>query len=297
VTIPTGAEYVSDPVALDVPGLASVAISLHLPTAPRGLTGHPGARATSFYLAGERTAAPDLPDARTVERWYLIAGVEVDAPAEAGTVVAFGDSITDGRGSTTNGNDRWPDLLADRLQARARTRHIGVVNMGIGGNRLLLDGLGPSALARFERDVLARPGVKTVILLEGVNDLGTLTRERPATPAEHRALVERMIAGYRQFVAKARSHGIRVVGATIMPFMNFDYYHPDSANEADRQAVNRWIRNGGAFDGVVDLDAATRDPAQPDRLLPANDSGDHIHPSPAGYRAMAQAIDPKVLGR
>jgi lysophospholipase L1-like esterase len=297
VTIPAGAEYLSDPVALDVPALSSLAISLHLPRAPKGLTSHPGARSASYYLAGDHTADSDLPGATTMERWYLITGVEIDAPAKAGTVVAFGDSITDGRGSTTNGNDRWPDLLANRLQQSARSRHLGVVNMGIGGNRMLLDGLGPNALARFERDVLARPGVRTVILLEGVNDLGTLTREKPATAEEHRALVERMITGYRQFIAKAHGHNIRVVGATIMPFGDFDYYHPTAENEADRQAVNRWIRTSGAFDGVVDLDAATRDPARPDRLLAAYDGGDHIHPSPAGYRAMAAAIDLKVLGR
>jgi lysophospholipase L1-like esterase len=291
VTIPAGADYLSDPVALEVPALSSLAISVHLTAAPKGQTSHPGARATSYHLAGDHLAATDLPGAATNEHWYLLTGVEVDAPERAGTIVAFGDSITDGRGSTTDGNDRWPDILAERLQAGAATRGLGVVNMGIGGNRLLLDGLGPNALARFDRDVLARPGAKTVILLEGVNDLGTLTRESPATPAEHQALVERMITGYRQFIARAHAQGVRVIGATIMPYLGMDYYHPDAANEADRQAVNRWIRTAGAFDAVADLDAATRDPARPERLLPANDSGDHIHPSPAGYRAMAAAID------
>jgi lysophospholipase L1-like esterase len=297
VTIPAGADYLSDPIAFDAPALASVTVSLHLPAAPAGQTSHPGARATSYLLAGDHVADPDLPGAATNEHWYLLAGIEVDAPARAGTIVAFGDSITDGRGATTNGDDRWPDVLADRLQAGARTRGLGVVNVGIGGNRLLLDGLGPNALARFDRDVLARPGVKAVIVLEGVNDLGTLTRDRPATPDEHRALVARMITGYRQLVARAHAHGIRVIGATVMPYMGMDYYHPDAANEADRQAVNAWIRTGGAFDAVVDLDAVTRDPARPDRLLPAYDSGDHIHPSPAGYRAIGGAIDLATLVR
>jgi lysophospholipase L1-like esterase len=297
VIIPAGADYISDPVAFEAQALADIAISTRLAGAPAVQTGHPGSRATSYYSAGDHLSDADLPGARAVEHWYLLTGIEVDASDGAGTVVAFGDSITDGRGSTTNGNDRWPDILAARLQAGSGTRRLGVVNVGIGGNRLLLDGLGPNALARLERDVLARPGVKTVILLEGVNDLGTLTRDKPATPDEHRALVERMITGYRQFVDRAHAHGVRVIGATIMPYMGMDYYHPDAANEADRQAVNRWIRTGGAFDGVVDLDRVTRDPGRPDRLLSAYDSGDHIHPSPAGYRAMGAAIDLGMLVR
>jgi lysophospholipase L1-like esterase len=297
VTVPAGADYLSDPVALDAPALSDLAISLRLGAVPAMQTGHPGSRATSYHLAGDHLADADLPGATAVEHWYVLTGVEVDAPDMAGTIVAFGDSITDGRGSTTNGNDRWPDILAARLQAQAGARPLGVVNMGIGGNRLLLDGLGPNALARFERDVLARPGVRTVILLEGVNDLGMLTRDRPATADAHRALVERMTTGYRQFVARARAHGVRVIAATIMPYMGMDYYHPDAANEADRQAVNRWIRTAGAFDGVIDLDRVTRDPARPDHLLPAYDSGDHIHPSPAGYRAIGAAIDIGMVAR
>jgi lysophospholipase L1-like esterase len=290
VTIPAGADYLSDPVTLDLPALSSAAISLRLAALPAVQTGHPGARASSHVLAGDHLADADLPGATKVEHWYFLTGVEVDATDASGTIVAFGDSITDGRGATTNGDDRWPDILANRLQGSARTRGIGVVNMGIGGNRLLLDGLGPNALARFDRDVLARAGVKAVLLLEGVNDLGMLTREAPASPAEHRALVDRMITGYRQFIARAHAHNVRVIGATIMPYLGMDYYHPDAANEADRQAVNDWIRTGGAFDGVVDLDRATRDPSRPDHLLPAYDSGDHIHPSPAGYRAIGNAI-------
>jgi lysophospholipase L1-like esterase len=297
VTIPAGADYLSDPVALDVAPLSHVAISMMLPAAPKQQTGHPGSRTRSFHQPGDQLAATDLPTARPIEHWYLLSGVEVDASPRAATIVTLGDSITDGRGSTTDGDDRWPDMLANRLRGGAETRALGVVNVGIGGNRLLLDGIGPNALARFDRDVLARPGVKAVIVLEGVNDLGTLTRERAATPREHRELVDAMIAAYRQMVARAHAHGVRVIGATIMPYMGMDYYHPDAANEADRQAVNAWIRTSGAFDAVVDLDAATRDPARPDRLLPAYDSGDHIHPSPAGFKAMAAAIDMKVLSR
>ncbi|WP_420140477.1 SGNH/GDSL hydrolase family protein [Sphingomonas sp.] len=297
VTIPAGADYLSDPVALDVAALSSVAVSVMLAAAPKQQTGHPGSRTRSFYQPGDQLAATDMSAARPIEHWYLLSGVEVDASPRAAAIITLGDSITDGRGSTTDGNDRWPDLLADRLQDSPKTRALSVVNVGIGGNRLLLDGIGPNALARFDRDVLARPGVKAVIVLEGVNDLGTLTRERAATRDEHRALIGRMIAGYRQIIARAHAHGVRVIGVTIMPYMGMDYYHPDAANEADRQAVNAWIRTSGAFDAVADLDAATRDPARPDRLLPAYDSGDHIHPSPAGFKAMAAAIDLKALFR
>jgi len=205
-------------------------------------------------------------------------------------IVALGDSITDGRGSTTNGNDRWTDRLAQRLQADPATRHLAIVNQGIGGNRLLNDGLGPNALARLDRDVLAQPGVRYLILLEGINDIGTLTRETPVSDVEHARLVSRIIGAYRQIVMRARAKGIKVIGGTILPFAGNDYYHPDARNEADRQAVNSWIREPGNFDAVVDFDRAMRDPVRPDRLLPRYDVGDALHPSPEGYRAMAEAI-------
>jgi lysophospholipase L1-like esterase len=232
---------------------------------------------------------PDLPGARTIEHWFALSGVEVAGTARS-AIVALGDSITDGHAATTNGDDRWPDDLARRLQSSPATRGIAVLNQGIGGNRLLEDGLGPNALARFDRDVLAQAGARWLIVLEGINDLGNLTRARTVSAEDHAAFVRAMIGAYAQMVERAHAHGLKIIGGTVMPDGGSDYYHPDAANEADRQAVNRWIRAPGHFDAVIDFDAAVRDPADPNRLLPRFDSGDHLHPSPAGYAAMAAAI-------
>lgn len=288
VTIPAGAAYWSDPVAIDTPPLSSLAVSIHLPAAPARQTSHPGSRATSYLVHGNHVADPDLPGAKTVNHWYHLAVIDVDGSGRA--IVTLGDSITDGHGVRDNRDERWSDRLAERLQADPRTRTVSVLNHGIGGNRLLLDGLGPNALARFDRDVLAMSGVRYLIVLEGVNDLGTLTRDAPASPEAHADLVRRLIGAYRQIVARARSHGIKAIGATITPYGGSDYYHPDAANEADRQAINAWIRAPGNFDAVIDFDAVLRDPRDPTRMLPAYDSGDHLHPGPAGYKAMADVI-------
>jgi lysophospholipase L1-like esterase len=212
-------------------------------------------------------------------------------------VVVLGDSITDGHGATTNGNDRWTDVLAGRLQGPAATRNIGVSNQGIGGNHLLTDGLGPNALARFDRDVLAPAAVRWVIVFEGVNDLGALARDGEVAAAQHEALVRRVIAAYQQIIARAHAHGLRVFGATITPYVGSGYYHPGPLSEADRQAVNRWVRANGNFDAVVDFDSEVRDPQHPDQLLPAYDCGDHLHPSPAGYKAMGDAIPLSLFDR
>lgn len=289
VVIPAGASYWSDTVDLDAPPLSSIAVSLHLPVAPKGQTSHPGSRATSYLLHGDHVGDATLTGAQPVEHWFQLAGVAVAAPDHR-AIVTFGDSITDGHGATTNGNDRWPDLLADRLQSDRTLRSVAVLNHGIGGNRLLADGLGPNALARFDRDVLAQPGVRYVIVLEGINDLGTLTRDAPVAVADHTRLVARMIGAYAQIVARAHAAGIKVYGATVMPDGGSGYYHPDARNEADRAAVNAWIRGAGHFDAVIDFDALVRDPAAPNRLRKAYDSGDGLHPSPVGYRAMAAAI-------
>jgi lysophospholipase L1-like esterase len=239
---------------------------------------------------GDLVSAADLPDAKKVEHWYQLSGVDVSLPTQGSAVVTLGDSITDGHGATTNGNDRWPDVLAARMQGDKSTKTVGVLNEGIGGNRLLLDGLGPNALARFDRDVVAQTAVRAVIVLEGVNDLGTLTRDHDVSAEEHAALVSRIEAAYGQMIERAHAHGIRVIGATITPYVGSSYYHPGPESEADRQAINTWIRAAGHFDAVVDFDQVTRDPAHPDRLLPAYDSGDHLHPGPAGYKAMGEAI-------
>jgi lysophospholipase L1-like esterase len=290
VLIPAGAEYVSDPLDYAVTPSSDLAISMELESPPQQQTGHPGAHATSYLAIPASVSAADLPAAQTFEHWYFLSGVEVSAGASAAAIVTFGDSITDGHGSTTNGNDRWPDDLAARLQHQAGTKAVAVLNEGIGGNRLLTDGLGPNALARLDRDVFAQSGVRYLIVLEGINDIGMLTRAATATREQHEDLVRRMIGAYRQILARAHAHGIKVIGATVLPFMGSDYYHPDQSNERDRQVVNEWIRAPGHFDAVVDFDALTADPARPERLRPEYDSGDHLHPSPAGYRAMADAI-------
>jgi lysophospholipase L1-like esterase len=290
VTIPAGAEYVSDPLVFSASPLSDLAITLHTDAPPAEQTGHPGSRETSFLVHGDLLSAAELVNAQKVEHWYFISGVDVVAAADAHAIVTLGDSITDGHGATTNGNDRWPDVLAKRLQADAGTHHVAVLNHGIGGNRLLLDGLGPNALARFTDDVIAQTAVSYVIILEGINDLGTLTRDRDVPQPEHDTLVRRMIGAYEQMIMRAHAHGIQAIGATILPFVGSGYYHPGQPTEADRQAVNEWIRARGHFDAVIDFDKVTRDPQHPDRLLPAYDSGDHLHPSPAGYAAMAGAV-------
>jgi lysophospholipase L1-like esterase len=203
-------------------------------------------------------------------------------------VAILGDSITDGRGSTTNGNDRWPDVLSRRLRAVPATSQIAVLNLGIGGNRLLRDTVGPNALARFDRDVLARPGVRWLIVLEGINDIGTALGAR--AKGEPWASADDVIGAYRQIVDRAHAHDIRVFGATILPFEGFAAYFTADA-ESDRRNVNEWIRRSGRFDGVIDFDAIARDAAAPSRLAAAVDGGDHLHPSAAGYRIMGEAID------
>ncbi|MET0307669.1 MAG: SGNH/GDSL hydrolase family protein [Sphingomonas sp.] len=290
VTIPAGADYWSDPVALPVAALDSLNVSFHLLAAPDRQTGHSASHATSFVVPGNHAADGDLPGAKPFEHWVHLSGVAVEGGKARGAIVALGDSITDGSGSTANASNRWPDVLAERLRGDARTRGLAVLNAGIGGNRVLLDGAGPNTLSRFDRDVLAQPGVRFLILLEGINDIGTLTREGPVSAVAHADLVRRLTAGYAQIVARAHQHGIKVIVATLPPFMGALSYHPDAANEADRQAVNAWIRAPGHADGVIDFDRATRDPEHPDRLLPRFDSGDHLHPSPQGYHAMGMVI-------
>ncbi len=290
VTVPAGAEFVSDPVDFPVAAGSNLAVTMHFDVPPAQQTGHPGSRATSYVAHGDLVSAADLPEAKKVDHWYQLAGVDVMTPSNAVAVVALGDSITDGHGATTNGNDRWTDVLAQRLQGSAATQAVGVLNQGIGGNHLLTDGLGPNVLARFDRDVLAQTGVRYVIVLEGVNDLGGLTRNGEVSAAEHGALVRRIEEAYQQIVLRAHAHGIKVIGATILPYAGSDYYHPGPSNEADREAVNQWIRTSGHFDEIVDFDKVARDPAHPDRLLPEYDSGDHLHPSPAGYSAMGAAV-------
>lgn len=290
VTIPAGADYASDPIDLPVKGLTVLAITFHLREVPARQTVHYLSKSTSYVAQGNMPDAVTLPAATPVEHWYQLAGVDVQGPLSAHAVALLGDSITDGHGSTTNGNDRWSDVLAQRLAADPRGRNMAVLNLGISGNRLLRDGSGPSGIARLNREVLSQPGIAALIVLEGVNDLGGLSREGPVTPERRAAVVQGLIDAYAQIIAYAHARGVRAIGATILPFGGTHAYRSDADADADRQSVNAWIRAAGHFDAVIDFDAVMRDPANPAQLLPAYDTGDRLHPSPAGYRAMGRAI-------
>ena len=297
VTVPAGADVVSDPMAYDVAPLSNLAVTYHLDEPPAPETSHPGSRATTYFVRGDQVSAATFENPGTIEHWYQVSAIDVQAPPGAGVVAALGDSITDGHATTTNGNNRWTDVLAARLQRSAATKDVAVLNDGIGGNHLLVDGLGPNALARFDRDVLAPCGIHWLIVFEAINDLGELARERDTAPADHAALVRRILLAYQQIIQRAHAHGIRVYGATVTPDGGSDYYHPDAQSEADREAVNDWIRAPGHFDAVLDFDKVMRDPQQPDRMLPALDCGDHLHPNPAGYRAIGDSIPLSLFTR
>jgi len=256
------------------------------------VTSHPGSRTTSYLLAGDHRDDLDLPGATPVAHWYFLSGVEVDAPGGSTATVMLGDSLTDGRGSTTNGNDRWPDQLLSRLQANPRTAGVAILNQAAGGNRVLNDGLGPNALGRLDRDVLALGGVHRLIVFEGINDIGTAA----ATVAAQRQVTEDLLAAYDQMITRAHARDLRVYGATLTPFGgNEGYDDPAGLREGSRGAVNDWIRRGGRFDAVIDFDAAARDPAAPLRLRPEFDVGDHLHLTPAGYGALAAAVPVRLF--
>lgn len=293
VTIQPGAVLFSDPVTLDVAAFEQLSVSIHLPDDVAVNTLHPLGLRTTYVAKGERTGDADLAGVETNRSYFWLTGLAVQADTNAGTIVAFGDSITDGYGTTPDAGRAWPELLAERLQADARTRHLSVVNMGISGNRVRRDGAGLSALARFDRDVLARPGARWVILLEGINDINFAAI--PGMPASEAVTAEDLIAAYAQFIDRAHLHGIKVMGATIAPTEGTWLY--SDKTEKLRQAVNQWIRSSGKFDALVDFDAVLRDPARPTRLTPAYDPGDSVHPNDAGNAAMARAIDLTQFGR
>lgn len=290
-TIAAGALLVSDPVALPLPPLGDLAISVHLPgdlPAIFGITGRYSRQTNYISPPGDFTAAVAMPVGKLTDDWYFVCGVDVLAGPEAGGIVALGDSLTDANISTIDAFCRWPDQLSRRLQARTGGRPMGVMNQGLGGNRILHDVRGDSGLRRFDRDVLAQPGVTHVIVMLGTNDL----RNRWAK-SEEEVTAEQMIAGLKQLAVRARTRGIKIFGATLTPYENETFlvgaWTPE--REAKRQAVNAWIRDGGAFDAVVDFDRALRDPAHPARMLPIYDCGDHLHPSDLGYNAMGDAVD------
>jgi lysophospholipase L1-like esterase len=289
IVIQPGDEAISDAIAFPLRPLSELTVTLALDGVPPEVTGHPGSRTTSYLQTGHAVADSALPHAATTEHWYVLSGIDVPAQDGSAAVVVLGNSITDGRGSRTDHNDRWPDNLARRLQADARTANVAVLNQGIGGNRVLRGGLGPPALARFDRDVLGRCGVRWLIVLEGVNDLGE-ARGEDAAATTARELIE----AYRWMIRRAHERRIRVYGATILPFGGSFYEGP--GREAARQSVNRFVRSG-EFDAVIDMDAAMRDPAQPSRLRADGDGGDHLHPNSAGYVRMAEAVDLALFAR
>jgi lysophospholipase L1-like esterase len=296
VSIPPNALVLSDPVKLDIPATGDLAISIFLPKAATGAGIHYSAQQTSYIAPGNVTDTASISNATTMTSWVFLTGVDVLAPESASAVVAFGDSITDGARSTVDANHRWPDILANRLQHSGKK--VAVLDAGIGGNRILHDAtsnirFGVNALARFDRDVLAQPGVKYVIVLEGINDLG---HAGTSAPASETVSSDDLIAGFKQMIERAHEKGLKIFGATITPFEGTvfpGYFTPEK--EAKRKAVNEWIRTGRAFDGVIDFEKAIRDPQNPNRVLPAYDGGDHLHPGDAGYQAMGAAIDLRLF--
>jgi lysophospholipase L1-like esterase len=288
VSIPAGALAVSDPVPFKLPALSDLTVSFFLPNPSGPVTEHQLGNATSYHVPGNVVSSATLEAPTTSTSWYYLNGIDTLAAADAGAVITVGDSITDGAKSTIDTNQRWPDELARRLQADPKYRNLSVLNEGISGNKILLDGAGPSALARFDRDVIAQSGAKYLLILEGINDIGRLhgTPDAGLTAAD-------LISALNQMVVRAHAHGIAVIGCTLTPYHGAGYYTENG--EAIRKAVNEWIRTGGALDGFVDLEAAVRDPNHPDTFLPSVDPGDHLHPNDAGYKAMGDAIDLKLF--
>ena len=292
-TIPPGAVAFSDPIDLTVPPAADLAIDLFLPgdtNSPSPLTMHSTAVQTNYVSEpGNHAGAAKLPTQATTQNWFVIHRVDVLAPASVGGLVAYGDSITDGTRSTPDTNNRWPDHLVRRMLTQTPPLQVGVMNAAIAGNRVLSDAnfqAGINAQARFDQHVAAQPGATHVIFMEGINDIGQ-ARENPTPSADD------VIAAHKQIIARAHARGLKIFGATLTPFYGAAYY--TEVGEAKRQAVNQWIRTGNAYDAVIDFDRVTRDPADPKKFLAAYDSCDHLHPSDAGYKAMADAIDLALL--
>jgi lysophospholipase L1-like esterase len=291
VIVPPGAVMVSDPVTMKLPAGADLAVSFFLPQQPIKVASiHGFANQTSYTATGNVVGAKTLDSPREIASWPFLKSVDVKVSAASAAIVAFGDSITDGTGSLKNTNTRWPDALARRLQADKKTTDLGVLNEGIGGNRILHDVTGPSALARFDRDVLAQAGVKYVIMLESINDIGH--SQDPVKPYDV-ITADDLILGFSQLAERAHTHGIKFFAATVLPYGGAKYASP--SGDAMRQAVNQWIRTTNLIDGFIDMEKATQDPANPTMYLPADDMGDHLHPSTAGHKAMADSIDLKLF--
>ena len=284
VMIPTGESILSDAFDFHLAPLSKLAVTISFGDISGAVTGHPGSRSTSYLQSGDTVTATDLPNAATIQHWYILNGIDVLVKHSEGAIVTLGDSITDGRGSGTDKNDRWPDDLAHRLQANPHTTDTALLNEGIGGNCVLHGGLGPTALSRFDRDVLSQAGARWLIILEGVNDIGGSRVPSVAT---------NLITAYEKMIQQSHAHHLRVYGATILPFGKSFYDSP--AHETARETVNDWIRTSGKFDGLIDFDAVMRDPQNPSQLQSVTDSGDHLHPNETGYKMMADAIDLKLF--
>jgi lysophospholipase L1-like esterase len=289
VTIPAGALVISDAVLFSAPAISDLAVSFYISSAPDFVTEHQLASATSFHAHGDVVSASQFESPETAATWEFLNGIDVLVPDQDSAIIAIGDSITDGAYSTVDANQRWPDELARRLQADKKYRRFSVLNEAISGNKILIDGAGPNAIARFDRDILAQSGAKYLIVLEGINDIGhTQTDSNDQTTASD------LILALNQMISRAHAHGIVVIGGTLTPYRGFTRYF-SAKGEAIRIAVNQWIRSSGSFDGVIDFDAAVRDPLHPDTFLPAYDHGDHLHPNDAGYRAMGDYIDLRLF--
>jgi lysophospholipase L1-like esterase len=303
VAIPRGAPVLSDPVELNVPAFTEIAVSIYLPEKTAASTLHLWAQHETYISGpGDFTEKAEIPIATTTTSWYWLADLEVWADDQTAATVTLGDSITDGAGAKQGDYTDWPDILANRLAGGRGVPSLAVVNEGIGGNRIVHDGAGISALARFDQDVLAHPGVINLIVLEGINDIGLphlkLRSPNAATPKEmpfagESVSAQDLIFGLQQIIERAHQHGIRVFGATLTPYEGAEYYTEDG--EATRQAVNQWIRSSGAFDGVFDFDAAVRDPNHPSQFREGYHAGDHLHPSAAGYKLIADAVELSLL--
>jgi lysophospholipase L1-like esterase len=284
VVVPDGAVVESDPVDFDVPAGANLAVTMCL--ACRDVTSHPGSRTTSYLLVGNHVTDAELPGATPVDGWYVLNGVRVLAATTTAVAVLIGDSLTDGRGSTTNLNDRWPDRLFDRLRSNPDANDVAILNLALGGSRLLDDVDGQV------RGALGRDALRWLVVFKGVNDIGTAAATRPA----QRQVAAELIEAYDRIVTRAHRCGARAYGATLPPFGGHaDYDDPRGFRDATRRAVNEWVRTSGRFDGVLDFDAAVRDPGQPRRLSPGFDEGDHLHLNPAGYRALADAVPVRLF--
>lgn len=292
--IPERAEVVSDPVDFAITPRTNLTVTMYLARGqPAGeVTSHAASRTTSYLLAGDHVAAPDLSGATPTDHWYFLSGLQVPATATTAAAVIVGDSLTDGRGTTTNCNNRWPDRLLDRLHSDPDTSGVAILNHGIGGGRLLDDGQGAGWLDRLVRDAFASSAVRWLVIFKGVNDIGTA----PARQVAQRRLAADLIQAYEHIIAHAHRRGARVYGATLLPFgAHTDYDDPQRHRETARLSVNEWIRTAGRFDGVLDFDVAVRDPAEPRRLGPAYDEGDHLHLNPVGYQALADAVPVRLF--